>query len=95
MSKDIQRNFVFKNVMAYRIGPNWIATVPEIEAALSANRFTECTPGQDKSVGWKEPRNVANGPLVESIGGQWIAKLLIEAKAVPSSVVKRKAEIQA
>ena len=95
MSKDIQRNFVFKNVMAYRIGPNWNATVPEIEAALSANRFTECTPGQDKSVGWTEPRNVANGPLLESIGGQWIAKLLIETKAVPSSVVKRKAEIQA
>ena len=86
---------MFKNVMAYRIGPNWNATVPEIEAALSANRFTECTPGQDKSVGWTEPRNVANGPLLESIGGQWIAKLLIETKAVPSSVVKRKAEIQA
>jgi recombination associated protein RdgC len=95
MSKDLQRNLVFKNVMAYRIGPNWNATVPEIEAALSANRFTECTPGQDKSVGWTEPRNVANGPLLESIGGQWIAKLLIETKAVPSSVVKRKAEIQA
>ena len=86
---------MFKNVMAYRIGPNWNATVPEIEAALSANRFTECTPGQDKSVGWTEPRNVANGPLLESIGGQWIAKLLIETKAVPSSVVKRKAELQA
>jgi recombination associated protein RdgC len=33
--------------------------------------------------------------LIESIGGQWIAKLLIETKAVPSSVVKRKAELQA
>jgi len=81
--------------MAYRIGPNWHATVPEIETALSANRFTECTPGQGKSVGWTEPRNVANGPLLESIGGKWIAKLLIETKAVPSSVVKRKAELQA
>jgi recombination associated protein RdgC len=86
---------VFKNVMAYRIGPNWNATVPEIETALSANRFTECTPGQDKSVGWTEPRNVSHGPLLESVGGQWIAKLLIETKVVPSSVVKRKAEIQA
>ena len=86
---------MFKNVMAYRIGPNWNATVPEIETALSANRFTECTPGQDKSVGWTEPRNVSHGPLLESVGGQWIAKLLIETKVVPSSVVKRKAEIQA
>jgi recombination associated protein RdgC len=29
------------------------------------------------------------------VGGQLIAKLLIETKAVPSSVVKRKAELQA
>ena len=65
---------MFKNVMAYRIGPNWNATVPEIEAALSANRFTECAPGQDKSVGWTEPRNVANGPLlkdmIDALGGE-------------------------
>ena len=81
--------------MAYRIGPNWNATVPEIESALAANRFVECAPGQDKSVGWTEPRGVAHGPLLESVGGQWIAKLLIETKAVPSSVVKRKAELQA
>ena len=86
---------MFKNVMAYRVGPNWNATVPEIETALSAYRFAECTPGQDKSVGWTEPRGVANGPLLESVGGQWIAKLLIETKAVPSSVVKRKADLQA
>ena len=86
---------MFKNVMAYRIGPNWNATVPEIESAFSANRFIECTPGQDKSVGWSEPRGLENSPLIESIGGQWIAKLLIETKAVPSSVVKRKAELQA
>jgi recombination associated protein RdgC len=86
---------VFKNVMAYRIGPNWNATVPEIESALAGNRFVECSPGQDKSVGWTEPRGVAHGPLVESVGGQLIAKLLIETKAVPSSVVKRKAELQA
>ena len=81
--------------MAYRIGPNWNVTVPEIESALAANRFVECSPGQDKSVGWTEPRGVAHGPLLESVGGQWIAKLLIETKAVPSSVVKRKAELQA
>ena len=28
------------------------------------------------------------------MAGQWIAKLLIETKVVPSSVVKRKAEVQ-
>ena len=85
---------MFKNVTAYRIGPNWVATASEIETALATARFTECSPGQDKSVGWIEPRGIAHGPLLENIGGQWIAKLMIETKAVPSSVVKRKAEIQ-
>jgi recombination associated protein RdgC len=68
--------------------------VAEIETALATNRFIECAPGQDKSVGWIEPRGIAHGPLLENIGGQWIAKLMIETKAVPSSVVKRKAEVQ-
>ena len=86
---------MFKNVMAYRIGPNWNATVPEIENALASNRFVECTPGQDKSVGWTEPRGIEHGPLIESVGGQLMAKLMIETKAVPSSVVKRKAALQA
>ena len=85
---------MFKNVTAYRIGPNWYASVAEIETALATNRFTECSPGQDKSVGWIEPRGIAHGPLLENIGGQWIVKLMIETKAVPSSVVKRKAEVQ-
>ncbi len=86
---------MFKNVMAYRIGPNWHATVPEIENALETNRFAECSPGQDKSVGCTEPRGAANGPLIESIGGQWIVKLIIETKAVPGAVVRRKADLQA
>ena len=85
---------MFKNVTAYRIGPHWNASVAEIETALATNRFIECAPGQDKSVGWIEPRGIAHGPLLENIGGQWIAKLMIETKAVPSSVVKRKAEVQ-
>ena len=85
---------MFKNVTAYRIGPNWNASVAEIETALATNRFIECSPGQDKSVGWIEPRGIAHGPLLENIGGQWIVKLMIETKAVPSSVVKRKAEVQ-
>ena len=38
---------------------------------------------------------MAHGPLIESIGGQLIAKLLIETKAVPSSIVKRKEALQA
>ena len=78
--------------MAYRIGADWTISLTQLEEALDRNRFVECSPSQDKSVGWSEPRGQAHGPLVESVAGQWIMKLQIETKAVPGSVVKRKAD---
>jgi len=83
---------LFKNVMAYRIGADWTVTLTQLEEALNRYRFVECSPNQDKSVGWTEPRGQAHGPLVESIGGHWILKLQIETKAVPGSVVRRKSD---
>jgi len=83
---------VFKNVIVYRIGEGWSATLAHIEDSLDAERFVPCGASQDKSVGWVEPRGEAHGPLVESVAGQLILKLKIETKSVPSSVVARKAK---
>ena len=86
---------MFKNVIVYRIGEGWTATLAEIEDCLEAERFVPCGASQDKSVGWVEPRGEAHGPLVESVAGQLIVKLKIETKAVPGSVVARKAKERA
>ena len=83
---------MFKNVTIYRIAPGWDATLESMEAALDAARFVPCSASQDKSVGWAEPRGEEHGPLVESVGGQRILKLVIETKAVPGAVVKEKAQ---
>ena len=83
---------MFKNVIVYRIGEGWSATLAHIEDSLDAERFVPCGASQDKSVGWVEPRGEAHGPLVESVAGQLILKLKIETKSVPSSVVARKAK---
>ncbi len=85
---------MFKNLIVYRIGPDWSATVEHMEEALAPARFVECGATQQKSIGWIEPRGEKHGALVESIGGQRILKLQIETKAVPGSVVKRKAQEQ-
>jgi len=85
---------LFKNLIVYRIGPDWSATVEHMEEALAPARFVECGATQQKSIGWVEPRGEKHGALVESIGGQRILKLQIETKAVPGSVVKRKAQEQ-
>ena len=81
---------MFKNMIVYRVGPEWSATVAQIEEGLDGGRFVECGSTQEKSVGWIEPRGEANGPLVESVGGQLILKLMIETRALPGSVVTRK-----
>ena len=80
---------MFKNVMVYRIGEGWNPSLAEVEAALQAARFVACGATQDKSIGWIEPRGEEHGPLVESVGGHWMAKLMIESKAVPGHVVRR------
>lgn len=81
---------MFKNLIVYRIGADWSATLAQVEAGLAQARFVECGATQEKSVGWIEPRGVVHGPLVEAVGGQWILRLMIEVKALPGSVVTRK-----
>jgi recombination associated protein RdgC len=82
---------VFKNLIIYKITPGWTAQAEQIEECLQTGHFVECGASQEKSVGWVEPRGQANGPLLESVAGQWILKLMVETRALPASVVNRKA----
>lgn len=81
---------MFKNVIVYRIGPGWSASAAQVEESLEGARFVACGASQEKSMGWVEPRGEAHGPLVESVGGQLVLKLMIETRALPASVVNRK-----
>jgi recombination associated protein RdgC len=83
---------VFKNVIVYRIGPQWSATLAQIEESLESARFVECGASQEKSIGWTEPRGEDHGPLAEAVAGQFLLKLMLETRALPSSVVNRKAK---
>ena len=83
---------MFKNMIVYRVAPEWSATVAQVEESLDAGRFVECGSTQEKSIGWCEPRGKANGALVESIDGQLILNLMIESRTLPGSVVTRKAK---
>ena len=78
--------------MVYRMVGEWTVAQAQLEEALQADRFVPCGASQEKSVGWVEPRGQAHGPLVEVVGGQWLLKQMVEVKAVPASVVKRKVE---
>jgi recombination associated protein RdgC len=86
---------VFKNIIMYRIGPDWAPTQQQVEDGLDALRFVPCGAHEEKSVGWVEPRGEAHGPLVEVVSGQLILKLKLESKVVPGAVVTRKAKERA
>ena len=86
---------MFKNLIVYRIGPGWAANSAELEAGLEKMIFVECGATQPISAGWAPPRGVAHAPLLESVGGQWLMKLVIEQRVVPSAVVKRRLDERA
>ncbi|MDD2918805.1 recombination-associated protein RdgC [Rhodoferax sp.] len=83
---------MFKNVIMYRIAAEWSLSAQEIETRLQDNHFVECGASQERSIGWIEPRGEAHGPLLEVVAGQWILKLMTETRALPASVVNRKAQ---
>ena len=85
---------MFKNLTIYRISGQ-VVTLNQLEAALQKTPFVECGTTQEKSAGWVPPRGEAHGALVESIGGQWIARLMIETKAVPGDALARKVKEKA
>lgn len=79
---------MFKNLIVFRVSPEWVANLDAAQISLDAARFTECGASQESSTGWVEPRGEAHAPLVESIGGQWVLKAMSEVKMLPGSVVK-------
>lgn len=83
---------MFKNLTVYRVGPQWQASLEQLEDSLSAACFAPCGATQPQSLGWVPPRGVEQGPLVESVGGQWLMALMVERKALPSAVVKRRTD---
>lgn len=85
---------MFKNLIIYRTSPLAFA-LAQLEAALQKAPFIECGATQEKSAGWVPPRGEAHGALVESIGGQWIARLMIETKTVPGDAMARKVKEKA
>ncbi|MDF1485653.1 recombination-associated protein RdgC [Ramlibacter sp. H39-3-26] len=86
---------MFKNVIVYRIAAGWASALAQMEEALQGACFVPCGATQEQSSGWVPPRGDAHGPLVESVGGQWIMKFMVEVRMLPASVLKRRVEERA
>ena len=86
---------VFKNAIVFRIESAWSQALEQAEQGLDGLRFVPCSASQEKSAGWTPPRGEENGPLVESIDGQWVLEFMVETKTLPGSVVRRKVDERA
>ena len=82
---------MFKNLTIFRVVPEWQANLAKAIEQAERKQFVECGATQQKSMGWVAPR-AENGALVESVGGQWIMKVMIEKKSVPASVLNKKTD---
>jgi len=83
---------VFKNLTVYRVGAQWLPNLKEIEDRLHKERFVPCGTTQPISMGWVPPRGLANAPMIESVDGHHLIKLMVEQKVVPGSVIKRRTD---
>lgn len=83
---------VFKNLMLYRLSPDWPQSAAQWEEAIAGEPFAECSATQQKATGWVAPRGDEHGALVETVDGQWIARFVIETKSVPGDAVRRKVQ---
>ena len=83
---------MFKNLNIFRIVSGGPMTIGTADEALDALSFMPCGSTQTKSVGWVPPRGEANSALIESVSGQYILKLMIETRSVPSATVRKKAD---
>ncbi len=84
---------LFKNIITYRIAPEWTPPAQEaLEAELQRLAFQPCDASQELSVGWVPPRGEEHGAMVENIAGHWILKMAVERKAVPAGAVRAELE---
>lgn len=83
---------MFKNLLVYRLAPEWQPDLGAVDQALQKTPFIECGATQPLSLGWVGPRGQPNSPLVEAVAGHWLMALMVEQKVVPGSVVRRQVD---
>ncbi|MFZ2988490.1 recombination-associated protein RdgC, partial [Ideonella sp.] len=81
---------MFKNLIVYRIGPDWQPDLMLAVTELAKDPFVGCGASQPMATGWVPPRGDDHAPMVESVANQWLMKLMVEQKVLPASVVKRR-----
>ncbi|WP_159990509.1 recombination-associated protein RdgC [Pelistega ratti] len=85
----------FKNLKIFRLSPTWQPSSEELEALLEKQLFVpEQFSGEPLNLGWA-PFFEEEGTLLHKIGHQYLLKLKVEKKLLPTSVINQFAKTKA
>ena len=83
----------FKNLLVYRLAPEWSVDVAALDAALAKLPLQACGSFDMNTRGWVYPR--ADGQFVHALHGQLLLALGVEKKLLPTSVINQFAKEKA
>ena len=83
---------MLKNLIIYRVVDGTLPTIEEAEKAIAAAPYIEAAKSANMSCGFIPPRGFEHGAFVESVGGHWIIKHMLEVRAVPSAAIQRRVD---
>lgn len=86
---------MFKSLITYCIADSFVFDYQAVIEAIEASPFVDIGATQEKSCGWTPARGEEHGALLESVGGQWVARFKSESKSIPASVLTRKVQEKA
>lgn len=86
---------MLKSFTAFRVQEGWQApSFGELSDALARATFRPCGPTERRTTGWVPPRGVDHGPLLETVGGQWLLSLMSETRQLPASAVRAELDLR-
>jgi len=83
----------FRNLQLYRLPSGWKISAADFESRLAARPLPPCGSQDMESRGWVPP--CAGDVLLHTVGGHWLIALGVEARLLPSSVVRQEADVRA
>ncbi len=86
---------MLKSFTAFRVQEGWQPpSFGELSNALARAVFRPCGPTERRTSGWVPPRGIDHGPLLETVGGQWLMSLMSETRPLPASAVRAELDLR-
>ena len=86
---------MLKSFTAFRVQEGWQPpSFAELSNALARAVFRPCGPTERRTSGWVPPRGIDHGPLLETVGGQWLMSLMSETRPLPASAVRAELDLR-